>query len=100
MLDDPLSIVIGLVLSTTAFIGMLFGTIWLTRRRLAPPLLSTTLMAVAAASLPWILRAVGATWSVDSGLVFSAIIGTLIFAARFGLIETSIGLHVTFANAD
>ena len=71
---------IGLGFAAFAFVGTMFGTIWLTRRRLAPPLVSSALIALAVASPPWILRSVGAYWSVEFGLLFSAIVGTLVFA--------------------
>ena len=77
-MDDLLPTALGLGLTTTMFLGVLFGTIRLTRRRRMRPLLATMLMAVAAAALPWIIRAVGGRWSSDSGVVFSALMAGLV----------------------
>jgi hypothetical protein len=85
MTDDPLTIFIGAALAAAVFVGTLYGTIWFTRRRLARPLVATTLVALAAASPPWIFRSVGGHWSVEWGLIFSALIGTIVFAGgEFG----------------
>ena len=81
MADDPLTIIVGAGLATAVFIGTLYGTIWLTRRRLAPALVSSALLALAAASPPWVYRFIGGQWTFESGLIFSALMGTIVVAA-------------------
>lgn len=62
MTEDPRTIFTGAALAAVVFVGTLYGTIWLTRRRRTPALVSSTAMALAAAAPPWIYRSIGGNW--------------------------------------
>lgn len=84
-MSDLAASALGVVLASVVFIGAVFSTVRLAKRRRLPPIVAASVMALASASSPWIIKASGGVWSFDGAVWFSAIVGGMMFVGAFRL---------------